>query len=201
MTELPLTEQSSLTRSEQIFLRLSVWQTVLSLVGIFIAIVALYAALMESDAVRRQTAAAVWPYLQLTVSDHVASGDALFELSLTNAGVGPTRIDDMRVTVDGQHVTRWEDLIANVSGERSGFSQNAANRRVVRPGESVVIFSTRDAATVEALRTVVADPANAIEYCYCSIFDECWLADSREPDAMPARVARCPDYGAGSFSN
>jgi len=192
---------AELTRSERLFLRLSLWQTVLSLVGVFVAFVALYAALTESEAVRRQTAAGVWPYVQLTINDYVSDDDAEFEIVMTNAGVGPTRIRDMRVTFGGRAMTSWPQMLESIDASEVRFSQVAANRRVLRPGESVAIFGVREIAAVEALRRAVSDPANAIEFCYCSIFDECWLADSRTPEAMPAPVAQCPDYGAASFSN
>jgi len=192
---------TELTRSERLFLRLSLWQTVLSLVGVFVAFVALYAALTESEAVRRQTAAGVWPYVQLTINDYVSDDDAEFEIVMTNAGVGPTRIRDMRVTFGGRAMTSWPQMLESIDASEVRFSQVAANRRVLRPGESVAIFGVREIAAVEALRRAVSDPANAIEFCYCSIFDECWLADSRTPEAMPAPVAQCPDYGAASFSN
>ena len=41
---------TGLSGSERAFVRLTFWQTLLSLVGVFIAVVALYAALAESDA-------------------------------------------------------------------------------------------------------------------------------------------------------
>ncbi|MEZ5970500.1 MAG: hypothetical protein R3C31_01660 [Hyphomonadaceae bacterium] len=203
MADAPDAEPTSpeLSRSERLFLRISIWQTVLSVVGVFIGVVALYAALSESEAVRRQTAAGVWPYVQLGVRDYVAVDDALFELSLTNAGVGPARIEDMRVTAGGAPVTTWAGLIAQVGAPGASFSQNAANQRVLSPGETIPIFATRDESTVRALRAAVADSNNAIEYCYCSIFDQCWLADSRSPDAPPEPVRHCPDYGNASFSN
>ena len=56
-------ERPQLTNSERVFVRLTFWQTVLSLAGVFIGTVALYAALTESAAVRQQTAAAVWPFV------------------------------------------------------------------------------------------------------------------------------------------
>ena len=46
-----------LSGAERTFVRMTRWQTILSVVGIFIAVVALYAALKESAAVRQQTAA------------------------------------------------------------------------------------------------------------------------------------------------
>lgn len=191
-----------LTLSERLFLRISIWQTVLSVVGVFIGVVALYAALSESDAVRRQTAAAVWPYMQLSVNDHLGEESALFELSLTNAGVGPADIRAMRVTFNGEHMTTWRDLVRSISdGEPVGFAQNAANNRVIRPGEQVIILGTSERRLVESLRSAVAEPANAIEYCYCSIFDECWVADSRDLDARPTQIAQCPNYGNDSFQD
>ena len=54
---------------ERSFLRLTFWQTLLSLAGVFTGAVALYAALNESQAVRQQTAATVWPYVQYTIND------------------------------------------------------------------------------------------------------------------------------------
>ncbi len=195
-------KELTLSRSEKIFIRLSTWQTVLSVVGVFIAVVALYAALTESEAVRRQTAAAVWPYVQLAVNDYVGEDDAVFEFSLTNAGVGPAHIRAMRVTMDGQHMTTWADVVRATSGGRvMEFSQTAANNRVLRPGEEVVIFGTRDAQLVQALRLAASSPANTIEYCYCSIFDECWHANSRTPESLPRQVAQCPNYGQATFRN
>ena len=55
--ETPMDTQSEsvLAHTERIFLRLTLLQTVLSVAGVFIAVVALYAALTESSAVRQQT--------------------------------------------------------------------------------------------------------------------------------------------------
>ncbi|MGE0046576.1 MAG: hypothetical protein AB7J28_09710 [Hyphomonadaceae bacterium] len=199
----PAAPAPELTGFERAFVRISVWQTVLSLVGLFVAGVALYAALSQSNAVQRQTAAAVWPYLQLSVADHENESDALFQLSLTNAGVGPARMRAMRVTVNGEAITTWADMVRAVGAADQDltYAQNAARNRVLRPGERVDIFSTTERPLVSALRAVVADPDNAIEYCYCSIFDACWLADSRRPDENPAPVRQCPDYGAAGFQN
>ena len=77
---------------ERTFLRLTFWQTILSVAGVFTGAVALYAALNESQAVREQTAASVWPYVQLTIFDTSDGESASFALSLGNVGVGPARM-------------------------------------------------------------------------------------------------------------
>ncbi|AQA17321.1 hypothetical protein BST95_02850 [Halioglobus japonicus] len=57
----PETCTSTIAQIERTFLRLTFWQTTLSLAGFFTGAAALHAALNESQAVRQQTAASVWP--------------------------------------------------------------------------------------------------------------------------------------------
>ncbi len=76
------------SRTEKLFVRVSVWQTVLSVAGVFIGVVALYGALTESEAGRKQTAATVWPYLQLEISDYANETGAGFSIAFSNAGTG-----------------------------------------------------------------------------------------------------------------
>lgn len=196
----PSKESAALTASERVFLRISVWQTVLSVVGLFVGAVALYAALTESEAVRRQTAASVWPYVQVTTSDYEGPDGAQFRVSLTNAGVGPAHLRGMRLTLGGTPQRTWEDVIRSIGdGELRPFSQTSALNRVIRPGEDIELFGVADRDLTRALRTAVASGEAALEYCYCSIFEQCWVADSRTPNVRPQSVNRCPDYGDGQF--
>ena len=68
------------------------WNCGLSVVGMFIAIIALYAALSESEAVRQQTAAAVWPFR----IDHLSERRAEFTIALTNVSRAGTHAFDAR---------------------------------------------------------------------------------------------------------
>lgn len=54
--------ESRRDRMERLALRISVVQTALAVMGFFIGSIALYAALNEADAVRKQQQASVWPY-------------------------------------------------------------------------------------------------------------------------------------------
>jgi hypothetical protein len=177
-----------ITGAERAFVRLTFWQTVLSLVGVFIAIVALYAALSESEATRKQTAAAVWPFVQLTINDHLSENRAEFSISLTNAGVGPARMRSMRVLLMGKPLRDWHHAIELV-GE-SGTH---------RLGQSYV--STSDRVLVEKFLSTMAQPDNSITYCYCSIFEECWVVDSEKDLQTPDRVDECPEFGDEAFGN
>lgn len=194
--------RNDLAGSERAFVRLTFWQTVLSLVGVFIAVVALYAALAESDAARKQTAAAVWPFVQLTVHDHLSEHQAEFRISMTNAGVGPARMRSMRVLLDGEPLRDWHhamELVGETGTHRLG--QSFIGRRVLIPGESVDMVATTDRVLVEKFLGSLARPGNSITYCYCSIFDACWVVDSDKDLQTPDPVDECPDFGDQSFRN
>ncbi len=199
---LPSTGDSALSGTERIFVRLTLWQTVLSVVGVVIATIALYAALTESAAVRQQTAAAVWPFVQLSIADHFSDESARFKMSFTNAGVGPAKIHSVKLVFDDQPVTDWDQAVQRMGGKPGDIeSRNFISRRVLRPDETVDLFSTRAPDLVRSFQAEMADPENYMTFCYCSIFDACWLADSRLDLQNPAPVGQCPDFGAATLSN
>ena len=193
---------ADISGTERAFVRLTFWQTVLSLVGVFIAVVALYAALAESDAARKQTAAAVWPFVQLTISDHLSEGRAEFRISLTNAGVGPARMRSMRVLLLGEPLRDWHHAIQRL-GETGThrLGQSYVSRRVLIPGETIDMVSTMDRVLVEKFLGALAQPGNSITYCYCSIFDACWVIDSEVDLQTPEPVEQCPDFGDAAFGD
>jgi hypothetical protein len=194
----------ALSSTERVFVRLTFWQTVLSVVGVFIALVALYAALKESAAVRQQTAAAVWPFVQMTIADHDSEESASFSMSFTNNGVGPARVHGVRLTIDGQPIRNWTHAVKVLDAEEPGavrVSRNFISDRVLRPDETVTIVSTADIDLARRFQAAIGNPDNYITYCYCSIFDECWLADSRKNLHEPDLVEQCPDFGDATLRN
>ena len=119
---------------ERVFVRLTLWQTVLSVAGVFIAIVALYAALTESAAVRQQTAATVWPFVQLLIEDYDTEASAGFTISLSNAGVGPARMRALRLIIDGEPIRDWEHAVTLLEGKITALMNiNQSNSIILAP--------------------------------------------------------------------
>lgn len=194
--------KSALAHTEKLFLRLTFWQTILSVAGVFIAVVALYAALSESSAVRQQTAAAVWPFVQLSIADSDSGDAAEFTLSFTNAGVGPAKLRTMQLIVDGEPVRDWADAVERLGGQlNDSLSRNFITNRVLSPDENVDTIHTNDPELARKFQAVMGNPENYIIYCYCSIFDECWVADSRKDLQNPETADQCPDFGEAAFRN
>lgn len=192
----------ALSRAENHIVRLTFWQTVLSVVGILVALLALYAALNESAAVRQQTAAAVWPFVQLTIADFDTGEAAGFSIGFTNVGVGPAKVGDVLVSIDGKPAPDWRALVGLVGGDAGAMvSRNWVSDRVLRPDETIELIKTMDIPLVRRLTTAIREPRNYIAFCYCSIFDDCWLADSRKNLQAPEPVEMCPDYGDVAYRN
>ncbi len=202
-TDVESAETNSLVRTERHIIRLTFWQTILSVVGVVIAVLALYAALTESAAVRQQTAAAVWPFVQLMIEDYDSGEAAGFSFALTNVGVGPARMQGLRLSIDGKVSRNWSELVAGVDGDmKAALNRNFISDRVLRPEETVVVLSTTDAELARKLSAAVSNKQRSVlTFCYCSIFDECWLADSRKDLQTPALVDACPDFGDDTYVN
>lgn len=193
---------SEIARTERLFLRLTFWQTLLSVAGVFIAVVALYAALSESTAVRQQTAAAVWPFVQLTIEDSDTGDAADFTMSFTNAGVGPAKMRAMSLIVSGEPMPNWASAVAHLGGKlNENVSRNFISNRVLSPDEKVDSFHTNEPELARKFQAAMSNPDNYITFCYCSIFDECWVADSRKDLQDPESVTECPDFGEAAFKN
>ncbi len=191
---------SILSGAERVFVRLTLWQTVLSVAGVFIGIVALYAALTESAAVRQQTAAAVWPFVQMSIEDYDTSDSAGFSMSFTNAGVGPARMQSIHLVINGESIRDWAHAVRQVGGNGTEHvARSFVSNRVLRPDEKVDMISTNDPDLARGFQAAIANRDNFITYCYCSIFDECWLADSRQDIQHPEPVEACPDIGDATF--
>lgn len=198
--ESPTTPEPKISGTDRIFVRLVFWQTILSVVGVFIAVLALYAALTESDAVRQQTSAAVWPFVQISTADFDSGDRAGFTLSAANAGVGPALVHSMRVVIDDKPMRDWAHVVAHLGGTLDDqVERSSISNRVLSPDQKVDLISTTNPALARAFHAVVANPENSVSLCYCSIFDDCWMVDSRRQALNPEPMKNCPDFGTEAF--
>lgn len=209
-----------LTQAERIFVRISLLQTILAVIGIFTGAVALYAALNEADAVRKQLDASVWPNIEpgtdrwskeaVARREEFAGAEGpLFRFTVINSGIGPAKIEAVRIRVDGAAQRDWRSVLGLLTGEEFGsegflFGTSTLGGRVVRAGEQinpVTLLGDKAQALITALDTKGADERFSLEICYCSVYDQCWVTkdDPSTVDDDPAPVKKCPDYGDEGF--
>ena len=169
---------NGLTSSERV-------DRLLSICAGIAAITAVAVSLYQTSLAREQLRASAWPYVSQSNS---YLHDQPYRRTVTNEGVGPARIRDFRVLVDGRAVPTW----------------NAAVQALTGAGEPALVYSTLNRGSVlqaGASRTILTLPPGqragqfwlaaqtrlVIVICYCSIYDECWTADDRKDEPEPVR--------------
>ena len=171
----------------------------LPIAALFVSFVSIYIAWHHSQALKelvhqneRLVEANSLPYLQISGSNDKGT----LRFNAVNECVGPARIVTAEVLVNGTPVPSLEQLVARCCGTAGyeGISSSSLQGRMVRPGDTVTYISlpqTPDNMPQASLldRARQADRI-VTRLCYCSVFDDCWLADSRDP--TPSAVNHCP---------
>src|SRR5580704_15061334 len=191
---------------------------VLGLCAMFVSVVSLVVAVehgrtMErmADANTRMVDATVWPFVKF--GDHNADeqGNADVRLELTNAGIGPARIQTFELWWDGKPIS-WQGALLQAccmttpaeaeEAKTAIASIDIAAPRILRAGEHVDFFSIASGPGNTDLWSKLNIERSKItaRTCYCSVFDQCWVQESgrgllrEDPKRIihPERVDSCP---------
>ena len=178
--------------------------------AIFISVCSLALAIHHGHTMERLVEANSRPFLQFDTSNGQvrANGELVRELSATvsNPGTGAARIERFSIALDGHLVGGWSDALQRLKQEAVAkhvlASDPAAigqfSYATVAPsylkggGEQVILRWTRTEANGGLWD--YADAARqgnriTLESCYCSIFDQCWVASTKY--FRPAAVKKC----------
>lgn len=144
------------------------------------------------------------PYLIGGFSTATPDGTPVLSLDFLNRGVGPAHERSLHVKVDGQYVTSLDDLVAKSLPADQGaevakarkdrllvFLKNNVHTRFVPGSGEQLVFrlpKTAENARYWDMLEKAADKWD-VEYCYCSVFDDCW--EVRGVWGEPARVEQC----------
>jgi len=149
-------------------------------------------ALHHGEIMEKLVEASSIPYMQGGFSDVTPEGADVLSLDLLNRGVGPAHQQSLRVKVDGKYVTSLDQLIERSIGPGEphlGRTVNHVKRRFIPGGESQFVF--RLARTPEnAVRWDHLQAAQTrwdVEYCYCSVFEECWQVNEQWDEPHPVK--------------
>jgi hypothetical protein len=144
------------------------------------------------------------PYMQGGFSDATTAGEQILSLDLLNRGVGPAHEKSLRVKVDGRYVTSVDALIAaSLTPAEAAEVQKARKDQILRVNKNNVKHRFVPGGAEQMVFRVARTPENArywqllddaqrkwsINFCYCSVFDECWYVASKL--AEPEPVEEC----------
>jgi hypothetical protein len=164
-------------------------------IGIMALLVSGYTAYVQRQQVRAQ----VWPMLALSFNHNPAE----MKLFLDNKGTGPAIVKDVRLTVDGQPVRSWDDLLSRLPGPGgTDHSYGYISGRVVSAGENVVMLNMGPPTPGSpGERLWRGMKLLGMEICYCSTLGDCWRMSAPPGDQPPetVEVRGCQSPSAASF--
>lgn len=177
------------------------WDFAIGGTALLVSVISLYVAVHHGEIMEKLVAANSWPNVQLSTNVGSASAPdrVRFEIALTNNGVGPARVETVELwtgntpIVDANQIGKL--IKANGGGQTLNVQVEGATviGSVLGARETIVPLSI---ATTDRERWGLAmvKTAAAMEsrVCFCSVFDECHIADSRTKAGRPARVDACP---------
>lgn len=176
-------------------------EMLVAMAAIVLSICGLFIALFEASIARRAERASVWPHVEVATS---VQGTEV-EIFVRNSGVGPARIRAANVSYEGKVLDDWSQLLAAAGIDAGSVfrSYSLIGGRVLGvDAELEAIFTVdvkEDSADPEAslrLATALFDGRADVTLCYCSVYDECWIA--RMQDIMNRRrVPQRSDDDAG----
>jgi hypothetical protein len=185
---------------------------VTSVCALVISFVSIFMAYDNGRDMQRLVHANSWPVLQLGSGNAGDKpGHRVLGFKVRNAGIGPARIHRFDLLVDGKPVRdeylirglvqasspeAWKAARAKTTEDREALGSNWSrpiSRTFLAPGEEAVAFGWPATEINEPLWRLVDEARQAgritTRVCYCSVFDECWVADGKA--FPPAPVDRC----------
>jgi hypothetical protein len=193
---------------------------IVALSALSISVASILVAKHTSDTMERLAHASFWPFLQLGSGNAGDNGEHEIAFGVENVGTGPARIHSFEVQVDGRPLPHGGHLLTNMlhacceaefnaAIERNGGDiiavygsevSSPVSRRFLAPNHDVTAVrwprNEANAAVWTALDMARQHGRITMSTCYCSVFDECWIA--RSDVFPPEQVDSCTPHDASS---
>ncbi|HEY3812116.1 MAG TPA: hypothetical protein VGL66_02740 [Caulobacteraceae bacterium] len=178
---------------------------ILPICALFVSVVSLVLAIIHGQAMERMADANTrlvqaqsWPFLEYSTGD-IDEGRQEIELRVGNVGVGPAKLRTVELFWRGQPMPNHTALLQRCCGAGRimppGLFINQIGNRVLpaRDTESFISLRGTDANAAVWTRLDTERLNVSTRICYCSVFDECWVAtlNMQAPTTQRA-VKRCP---------
>jgi len=193
MTDQPT--QARLDRLLKYLPALAVGHMLITVPTFVISLALAYATFVQANATRKIQQSETWPYVSYGTSNVSPERTEEITFVLSNDGVGPARLKALEFRYDGQPMANPRTFLQRCCGDSRQDPISFASAPVdgvLRPGESTQFIRLPKQPDNAAIwdRLEVERWKVAIRTCYCSIFDDCWVFDSKTKDARPVEV--CP---------
>jgi hypothetical protein len=140
------------------------------------------------------------PYMQGGFTNMTAEGRRVLSLDLLNNGVGPAHQQSLRVKVGERYVRSVRELIGASLGPDQAAevetaldpNKNGVRTRFIPGGKQQLVFEmTRTPENAQYWDLLNATQRKwDVEFCYCSVFQECWQVLGRGAEPKPVDACR-----------
>jgi hypothetical protein len=172
-----------------------------ALFALLISSASIFVAYQSNQSMERLTRASAWPFIQLGSGNTGDDGVHALAFGVANVGTGPARIHAFEVRVDGEPLPRGH-LLTNLlraccdaefraAIDQAGGDMNAiygseisspVSQRFLAPNAELTAMRWPRTETNRelwaALDTARQTGRITQSICYCSVFDDCWVAHS-----------------------
>jgi hypothetical protein len=153
------------------------WLIALSAVLVSVATMGVY--IYQAKIMQGQQLASVWPYIEWYPTFSTNNG---VYLSVVNKGVGPARVKETHLFLDGKEIADDRELLRILTNGKSdslSIFGSAVNYRVLAPGEEIRLFHMTGKG-IDIDKMIESFKRVKYTVCYCSIYDECWTSQGVE---------------------
>jgi hypothetical protein len=178
-----------------------VWvDMLLGVSAVAISFISLFLAVENGHAMQRLVQANSWPFVNIGVSNGDPDGNYAFALVIQNKGIGPAKVETLEVFYRDKPMSDDDALVHAMLGPRPDLPPNAfVNSTVtgdVLSSKEELHFLAANSKVLSAadMKSLSEGSQNIrFRFCYCSVFDECWLADHTVHGRLPPKpVKSCP---------
>jgi hypothetical protein len=144
-----------------------------------------------------------WPFVQesygtFAIGELSSTPKRLETVMITNAGVGPAKVESSEMFWRGRAYAGWRALAhvccgyTRPTGTEDAIHTSSLEGQVLSPGKTIDLlyypWTSVNSDTWQKLREIV--PAVQFKICYCSVFDSCWLTVGESLHPKPVSI--CP---------
>ena len=151
-----------------------------------VALSALGVSLYQAILSRQQQRMSVWPY----VMQYNSFPEGRYQRLVQNAGLGPALVGGFEVLVDGKPQRRWNDVVRALTGvgDSTLTYGSLPSGTVLLPGVTHQLLELRAGPTATAVYRGVNRDRLRTRVCFCSLYRDCWIADSEARTPTPVRA-------------
>ena len=172
----------------------------LGLTALLVSGISLFVAVEHGHTMEKLVAANSWPNVTLDsqFGAGTAPGSTRLALDVANSGVGPARIESVELWVGKTPIADVTGLVTAIKAAGGGgkFEAQLEGRTIAgsvigaRETVTLVALTNADGAHwAQPMVKVAAQQQSRV--CYCSVFDECYVVDTRIKRGHPLRVDAC----------